>query len=147
MPGVAVRKQLWDIKTTECVRVMRAEPASMADITVHAIALAPRNPEHLLVCNRSNTLYVLTLQGQLVKKLSAPEITKDLVAFCVSPRGELVFCAGEDRRVYCFKYDSGRLMHSFEAHERDIIGLSHHPHESMLATFSEDGTLKLWKAQ
>lgn len=66
----------------------------------------------------------------------------DFIASWVSPRGEFIYCLGEDSTVYVFGLQSGKLEHLVPAFEAGAIGLCHHPHRNQIAVWAEEGLLK-----
>jgi WD40 repeat-containing protein SMU1 len=138
--------RVWDTKTTDCLNVF--QPANVTTETaINSIMFMPRNVEQILVCNKSSTLYVLNFKGQVVKSFSTGKKEGgDFVCCCVSPKGEWIYACAEDKTLYCFSNSSGKLEHMIPSiHEREIIGVCHHPHRNLLATYSDEGLLKLWK--
>lgn len=58
--------RVWDAKTCDCLTSFRPPQAlagtERAVLSVHA---NPQNVDHILVCTRSNTAFMMTLQGQV----------------------------------------------------------------------------------
>ena len=62
---------------------------------------------------------------------------------------------GEDGILYIFDSLTGQLENVLEISTptgptdigsgSDVIGVSHHPHRNLLASITDDGTLKTWK--
>jgi hypothetical protein len=93
--------------------------------------------------------------------------------FCM-PYDKWVFYFFLCRKLYCFSLQSGKLEHLMkvcmipqmktfvlywfyrkpwhswlgflQVHEKDVIGIAHHPHRNLVATYAVDCMMKIWKA-
>ncbi|GAQ85941.1 hypothetical protein KFL_002620080 [Klebsormidium nitens] len=139
--------KVWDFKTADCITTFRPPaPARGGEVAVNSVHVFPKNPEQLVVCSKTSSVYIMTLQGQVVRSFaSGKKEGGDFVAACVSPKGDWIYCVGEDNTMYCFSTQTNKLEHLLRAHDKDVLGLTHHPHRNLVATISEDSTLKLWK--
>eukprot|EP00898_Chlorokybus_atmophyticus_P007377 jgi/Chlat1/7640/Chrsp64S07114 len=142
--------KVWDAKTADCLNTFRPpQPVGqggVGEVAVTCVQVFPKNPDHILVCVRAPTVFVMTMQGQVVKSYSSGKREGgDFVAATLSPRGDWIYTAGADSTLYCFSVQSGKLEHIMKVHEKEVIGVAHHPHRNLIATHSDEGTMKLWK--
>ncbi|CAG9465935.1 unnamed protein product [Pedinophyceae sp. YPF-701] len=144
--------RLWDAKSCDCVRSFRpARAEGSGELPINAAIPVPGISDLVVVCDRSSTAHVMNLEGMVVRALPARREgssvkVKDFVACAVSPRGGLAYCLTEDGFVYCFELGGGSLEGSFNAHDGGAIGLCHHPHRNVVATWATAGLLRTFRS-
>jgi len=134
--------KVWDLKSTDCLRTFQPH-SGPTPTSVIGVAHLPRHTDRLLVASRSTTMRTTSSTGQVIQAYTVTG--GDTVAYTCSPKGNYVYSVAEDKVLYCFSTESGKLEHVLKTHKKDVIGLAHHPHRNIFATFSHDGTLKIWK--
>ncbi|EPR59809.1 WD-40 repeat protein [Toxoplasma gondii TgCatPRC2] len=144
--------KIWDAKTQDCLHTF-APPlppymnASQHLPAINNIILAPKHgseKDMIYVCSKTSTIMLMTLDGHAIKTWSSGKKQGgDFVFACLSPRGEWLYCAGEDNTLYCFANATGKLEHVMKIHEKDTIGVAHHPHHNVMASWGCDGCLNL----
>lgn len=74
-----------------------------------------------------------------------PASLGDFVAVAVSPKGCFVYGVTEECVLHCFEVSSGKLVHAIKLHKNDVLGIAHHPHRNLIASYAQEGTIKLWR--
>ncbi|KAJ9081009.1 Serine/threonine-protein kinase smu1, variant 3 [Entomophthora muscae] len=164
--------RIWDAKTADCLMTitsqdlklgaMATNSSLLGGITFNQILPIPKSPEHFLVCSSSNVIHMLNLAGKVVKAYTRPERASDaatvpakpnpgiskksFVSISTSSKGEYLYAFHQDGHIYSYSMESAEVVQTLNATEKEPIAILHHPFSSLLATFADENSVKLWKA-
>lgn len=168
--------KIWDSKTSECLNTFRPGFVSggfASELTVHTLIMLPDGTsDHIFVCGKSSSAYLINLQGRVLRTYSTGKTEGgDILCATVSPQGTWVYCVAEDGLMYVFDTVTCQLEHTVNVcldsdnktsakmvtdatgassnggsgqSRREVIGVAHHPHRNLVVTITDDGQLKLW---
>ncbi|HEX4147601.1 MAG TPA: WD40 repeat domain-containing protein, partial [Pirellulales bacterium] len=68
-----------------------------------------------------------------------------IAAMAVSPDGNQLAIAQEDRTALVCRADNGQIVHRFGAHQDAVAAVAFSPHGQRLATASFDGNVRIWR--
>jgi WD40 repeat-containing protein SMU1 len=136
--------KIWSYKHQKLVNTIAPPVTSyMIEIGVINVIINPKNHEQLFVANKSNIVYLLTTSGLVVRTYTT-EKDKNATCICLSPDGEWLYLVDEDNILYSFSVEHNVMRNMFKTHERDVIGIQHHPTMSMVTTYSLDGKVNIY---
>ncbi|KAI7887019.1 WD40 repeat-like protein [Lichtheimia hyalospora FSU 10163] len=153
--------KVWDAKTTSCLYTFTPQStaeqvkgtpnpvgaAALTSHTVQAIVGLPKNNDQILVCTKSNTLYLMTMRGKLIKAFThQKKAGSDFVAAGVSPQCELVYGLGEDSTLYCFQVSTGKLINENKLCDHEAVGMASHPQANVVVSHDDIGHVYFLRA-
>ena len=94
--------------------------------------------------NKVHALDLNTLEIVKVYDMPSPLSFKEEGGVTLSPDGSKFFTGGSDLWLREFDVSSGELLRTFKGHHGPVRCLRYHPVGQMVASGSEDGTIRLW---
>lgn len=143
----------WDAKTgEELASFCPPQPASAkktgAKCPIANVCVLQSEPATFLVCPRnSDSMHVMSVSGDLIRTFTQDDLgeSNSFVSACVSPKGDFIYGLGSNGTLQCFSQTSGKREHTLPTLDSDALGLCHHARQNIVATFSKQGGVKLWK--
>ncbi|KAI8992128.1 WD40-repeat-containing domain protein [Mycotypha africana] len=149
--------KIWDCKTTSCLNTITPQPAmekgqllpmgGLGTAAVQSITPLPRNSHQYLICNKTNTLYVMDTRGQIVRTLTHKKpVGSDFLTATLSPQGDIVYAVTEDNYLYGFQLHTGETIASIKIGDNEVVGLTSHPLTNVVVAHDDAGYMIFFKA-
>jgi WD40 repeat-containing protein SMU1 len=97
---------------------------------VQSIIQLPKNMDQYLVCNKTDTLFIISSRGQIIKAMThKKQAESDFIAAATSPQGNFIYgiTETEDLFMYGFQLSTGNQVGKVKISENEVIGMISHP--------------------
>ena len=111
------------------------------DDPVREIAFDPAGGRLAVAGREGGPVRILSANGELRETLEGPEKTVTRLAW--SPDGARLVAGSYDFRAYVWQVESGELVTTIRRHRAEVANVLF-PHLDVVATYSWDGTSRLW---
>jgi len=143
--------KIWDARSTECITTFSPPPpphmSSAHVVSANMAIVVPNNEKEatLYVSTRCSQIFVMDLEGQLLRTFSSGKREGgDFSSICVSFNNKWLYGLGEDKRLYSFSVDSGKLEGIVpEICKKEPLTAIHHPSRNVVAAVASDGQVAL----
>lgn len=99
-----------------------------------------------LIIASGKTGYFIDASTREIAKTFA--VDYNISAMCVDKENTwIVTGSADDLWVHVYSYDSGKLLETLKGHHGPVHAASFSPDNALLATGSEDGTIRMWKTE
>lgn len=95
-------------------------------------------------------MFMLSMDGDVLQTFKGDSINEtkvgNFVSSALSMRGKWLYGVTDKGYLLSFTAATGVFETSMQISNGDVYGVTHHPYRNMIATFSNDGYVRLWKA-
>lgn len=119
----------------------------LGNASVQNIIQLPKNIDQYLVCNKTNTLFIISTRGQVIKTFTHNKKTgSDFITAATSPQGDYIYGITEDSFMYGFQSSTGNQVGKVKVSENEIIGMTSHPLSNVVVSYDDNGYVFLFKS-
>jgi WD40 repeat-containing protein SMU1 len=161
--------RLWNANTAECVFKIVDSPKAMKglrDLAEMVGIILPNMHQQIGLNIQKMDSFIIVYQNFIIKHVkmtgevifefnvfdqidhqsSSQKKGLEITYISLSAHGKYLYCACDSGALICVDLQSQRVVKAFQAHDALLKGVSHHPHQNLMCSFSADHTLKLWNA-
>lgn len=119
----------------------------LGNASVQTIMPIPKRQDQFLVCNKTNTLFIMSIRGHIIKTLTHNKLKgSDFITASTSPQGDFIYGIAEDKHMYAFQLATGDQVGNVKVCENEVIGMASHPLSNVVVAYDDAGYVLFFKA-